>query len=528
MTTGYISQELQIQLKLMADKAKLDTTRIGTLITGFIESTQFTSMYDADRYYIGEHDILDATRNYYIDGIKQEDEISANNTIPHPFLSILIDQKASKVCGKPVSLSISGGTDPNNPDRISQEAKDFEAALTKQLGVTFDDKIYDWIVGASKHSVEWMHFYINPRGELRYLVCPSTQIIPVYDTQYDNELIYVIRFYQYDLIDEKGSALKRFKVEWWTKDQVEYWVQTADGTFILDPFFSNNPSPHWMMQFTTGDENIIEPHSWGRVPFVELQNNARGRTDLADIKPLIDAYDKVVSGWCNDIEDFQEQILVVKNLSIRDRELSAGMSELAVFTKNLKEHRLITIEGEGDVKNLKADIPVEAKERFLALTRKAIFYFGRGVDSSPDVIGQSPSGVALQHLYSLLDMKCNDIIVKLKVALKDFFWFVTTYINNTTGKNYDPERIVTTFNTSQMFNKKEIIDGIKERVGFLSKQTLLGLDPDISDVAEEMERIASEEEAEKKEEAEEFNRKKELLSLNNKGNGNAVPQDQEG
>jgi SPP1 family phage portal protein len=489
MLTGYISPDLLLQLKLMSDKAQLDTVQISDIINGFLSSPQFKSMYDADRYYIGQHDILSARRTYYVDGVEQVDRVSANNKIPHPFLSILIDQKASKVCGKPISLSVA---DKSGGDQISPEAREFEARLTEQLGVKFDDKIYDWIVGASKHSVEWMHFYINTRGELKYLVCPSTEIIPIYDTQYEDELIYAIRFYQFDLVGPKGDHLTRFKVEWWTRTDVSYWTQDETQRWFMDPNYEVNPSPHWMLESGPEGENTLEPHSWGRVPFVELQNNARSRTDLADIKPLIDAYDKVVSGWCNDIDDFQEQILVVKNLKILDREINAGISELSVFMKNLKEHHVITIEGDGDVKNLKADIPVEAKQKLIDLLRKSIYYFGRGVDSSPDVIGQSPSGVALQHLYSLLDMKCNDIIVKLKVSLGNFFWFVTTYINNRTGKAYDPNTVIATFNTSQMFNKKELIDGIKERVGFLSTQTLLGLDPDVNDVAEEMDRLAKE------------------------------------
>jgi SPP1 family phage portal protein len=523
MVTGYISPELQIQLKLMADKAEIDTKRIGDIINGFLSSPQFKTMYEADKYYVGRHDILDATRSYYVDGAKQTDRVSANNKIPHPYLSILIDQKASKVCAEPIALSIAGGTDETNPAEISPEAREFESKLTEQLGVTFDDKMYDWIVGASKHSVEWMHFYVNTRGELKYLVCPSTEIIPVYDTQYENELIYVIRFYQYALIDAQGQSVKRFKVEWWTKTDVSYWAQDVKGTFFLDPFYLTNPAPHWMLEFGTTGNKTIESHAWGRVPFVVLQNNARGRTDLADIKPLIDAYDKVVSGWANDIDDFQEQILVVKKMQILDREINAGISELALFVKNLKELRVVPIEGDGDVKSLKADIPVEAKEKFLSLTRKAIFYFGRGVDSSPEVIGQAPSGSALWHLYSLLEMKCKDIIVKLKVSLKDFFWFVTTYINNKTGKAYDSNTIIVTFNTSQLFNKKEIIDGLLARKGFLSDQTLLGLDPDVNDVAEEMDRIAKQNAAQKLEDEARQARAIELATAQNKQK-ETVPQ----
>jgi SPP1 family phage portal protein len=290
-------------------------------------------------------------------------------------------------------------------------------------------------------------------------------------------------------VNDKGEVKKLYKVEQWTDKEITYWTQTEDDSFILDFSYAMNPSPHWI----TENEALKtkEAHSWGRVPFVPLMNNSKGQNDLDEIKALIDVYDRVYNGWADDIEDFAEQILVVKNLAIKDREFHKGMKELNLFMRNLKESRVVTVDGDGDVKSIKTEIPVEAKEKFLKLTREAIFYFGQGVDVSSERFGNSPSGVALQHLYALLDMKCNRTALKLQKALAEFFWFVTAYINTANNKSYDPYDITVTLNQSMIFNKKETIDGIMAR-DYISTKTKLSLDPDVEDVQEEMERLEAE------------------------------------
>lgn len=486
MQTGYLPQDIITKLSLFAQKASIDSKQISDLIYSYFRSSLVANMNSADRYYLSQHDIVNKQRTYYVDRQKEVDIVSANNRASNPFFEILVDQKVSKIAGKPVSVTVSGAGNRKEPDK---EADKFQELLLKQLGVNFDDKVEDWLVGASKHSVDWMHFYIDPKGDLRYIVCPAQQIIPVYDMEYEDTLLQVIRYYQFDYINERGDLKKLYKVEIWSDKDVTYWTQLEDETFVLDFSYGLNPMPHWI----TENESLStkEAHGWGKVPFVPLHNNSKGTNDLDSIKALIDVYDRVYNGWADDVEDFSEQILVVKNLAIKDREFYKGMTELNLFMKNLKESRLITIDGEGDVKNIRSEIPVEAKDMLLKITREAIFYFGQGVDVSSEKFGSSPSGVALQHLYALLDMKCNRTALKLQKALQGFFWFVTEYINNVNGTKFDPHNIVVTLNQSMIFNKAEIIDSIINRP-YLSVKTKLSLDPDVEDVEEELERIEAE------------------------------------
>lgn len=131
------------------------------------------------------------------------------------------------------------------------------------------------------------------------------------------------------------------------------------------------------------------------MPFIPFYNNADRRGDLPLYRDLIDAYDKVVSGFANDMEDVQEVIFVIKNY---------GGTDKTEFMSDLKKSKLIKVEGDGGVDTIRAEIPFEARNAFLERTRRQIFVSGMGVDPNPENFGNS-SGVALKYLYSLLELK---------------------------------------------------------------------------------------------------------------------------
>ena len=64
------------------------------------------------------------------------------------------------------------------------------------------------------------------------------------------------------------------------------------------------------------------------------------------------------------------------------------------------------------------DIPVEAREKMLQMTRKSIFEQGKGIDPDPQNFGNS-SGTALKYLYSLLELKAGMAEMEFRVGLKN-------------------------------------------------------------------------------------------------------------
>ena len=115
------------------------------------------------------------------------------------------------------------------------------------------------------------------------------------------------------------------------------------------------------------------PNEFGEIPFIEFANNERKASDLLKYKGLVDAYDKVVSGFINDLDDIQEIVLVLKDLTgesedslwvpVRDAEgnekLDADGDPLLEEVKKpvnllqqIKAQKYLTVDGTGGVDKL--------------------------------------------------------------------------------------------------------------------------------------------------------------------------------
>ena len=87
---------------------------------------------------------------------------------------------------------------------------------------------------------------------------------------------------------------------------------------------------HWYREiYDNALNNLkrIERHSWGKVPFIEIENNEEKMTDLEPIKPLIDAYDLINSNYVNTVEDLKEIIWLINGY---------GAEDLLALIENLK------------------------------------------------------------------------------------------------------------------------------------------------------------------------------------------------
>ena len=106
------------------------------------------------------------------------------------------------------------------------------------------------------------------------------EIIPIYDSAFQQELVELIRYYTMTVI-KRGEKYLRRRVEWWTKDKVSYYIEKEKDVFIPDPDVPVNPAPHfWDVSFLNGAEKSRIANSWGRIPFIILENNSLGTTDL--------------------------------------------------------------------------------------------------------------------------------------------------------------------------------------------------------------------------------------------------------
>ncbi|MGN6710710.1 phage portal protein [Anaerocolumna jejuensis] len=417
----------------------------------------------AERYYRNKNDIL-------LNKPKAQEEDTENplrnadNRIPRNFHGLLVNQKAAYMFTAPPLFDI-GSQDANK--RITEVLGDRYAKATKDL-----------CINASNCSVAWLHYWKNSEGAFEYGVVDSKQIIPVWTSDLNKKLSGILRVY--DELDDTDGELYTIYQYWNDKQCQAFRKKTSD---TLDEGLQ---SYAMFSTFVDNEASLQDTytHDYDRVPFIPFFNNNITTSDLDNIKKLIDTYDKVYSGFVNDLEDIQEIIFILTGY---------GGTDLAPFLQDLKKYKTVKLDDDGDnihsgIQTLTIDIPVEAREKLLDITRKAIFEQGQGVDPQPEAYGNA-SGVALKYLYSLLELKAGLMETEFKLAFGEFIRAISKYLN------VDCKSIIQTWTRTAITNDTELAAIATSSKGTISDKTILKNHPWVEDADQEEKQIKKEQQA---------------------------------
>jgi len=439
----------------------------GEIAKELITEHDTTMMDNGVQYYKNKNDIRDREITYYKKGNEVRDPTATNNKLSHNWHKLLVKQKMGYMVGKPVTFA--------SAHEDAEEEEEFVEKVNEVLGEEFDDKMNELVKGFSNKGVEWLHVYIGREGGFRYTIIDAREIIPIWETRKQEELDGVIRYYTMQVNGED-----RIRAEYWTKDEVRYFMEDTSGHLLPDDSVEENPQSHFYKVRQVGNEQVRNGDSWGKVPFIPFKNNKEMLSDLNDYKELIDAYDKSRSDLDNNLEDIQDLIYVLKNY---------GGESLSDFLHNLKYYRSIKVDGDGGVDTIQAEIPVEAKKEHIETLAEDIFMFGQGVNIKTDRFGNSPSGVALQFLYAQLDLKCDTAERKAKRAIRTLLWFLAKYYEVTERKEYEPDSVVVRFNKSMITNEAEKIESAQASQSMLDPLTILQNHPWVDDPQQVKQRL---------------------------------------
>lgn len=417
----------------------------------------------ADRYYNNLNDILftPSRQEKEAKGDIENPMRTADNRIPMSFYSLLVDQKVSYLFTAPPVF------DAHNDDA--------NKTIIDTLGGSYASRIQELATNASNAGIGWLHYWIDENGQFQYAVVPSEEIIPIWSPKLSHDLLAVLRVYRE--YDDNGDAYKVY--EYWNDRECEaYRIPESDET--MDRLFPYGCfADFYNAGLSEADNQFI--HNFGRVPFIPFRNNQRATSDLDKIKKLIDAYDKTLSGFMNDLEDIQEVIFILTNY---------GGEDLNEFLKNLKYYKTISVEsaGTGDssgVSTLNIDIPVEARDKMLEITRKAIFTMGQGVDPEQQGLDKT-SGEAMKFVYSLLELKAGQMEVQFRMGFDELLHAILQHYHK------DTAGIVQTWTRTSIKNDSDLVTMCSNSVGIVSNKTILAHHPFVDDPEAEAKQIEQE------------------------------------
>lgn len=407
----------------------------------------------AKNYYRNETDIQltgVVPKNY--DSDESDPLRSADNRISHNFHQILVDEKVSYMFTYPVMIDIDDDTEINKK-------------VKGALGYEFERKIKNIAIEASNCGIAWVHYWIDKDNNFKYEKVNTEEIIPVYSNGLERELIEVIRVYR-------------------CMEEVE--GQTDEELFTYLEYWTNSTMDRYKFKggsCTCGiiDEEHIQ-HTFGDIPFIEFDNNSIKQSDLSKYKNQIDLYDKVKSGYANDLEDIQQIIYILENY---------GGEDLSEFKQELKRYKTIKTEsdgsgGGGGVKTLQIEIPVEARKVILEILKKEIYEFGQGLQQDVESVGNA-SGVALKFFYRKLELKSGLLETEFRTSINNLVKVILNYLNIE-----DYTNINQTYTRNMINNDLENAQIAQMSVGMISNKTIVKNHPWVEDLEQEMELIEEE------------------------------------
>lgn len=450
------------------DKAIEEGNEGQCIASAIQEHQEFVKLIEqANRYYIGFNDILckEKTKDR-VDRVYEQQITNplrtANNQEPHSFYSIIVDQK--------ISYGFS--------DRILLDSKNkkYNEELTKLANLLYG-RIDYLALYSSNAGFSWLYYYINKNVEFRLQEYEASEIIPFYDYSEEKTLKYILRYFENVAILYKIEGYVKYSLD---KQGIYQKEKTILGREKLNPYMTRKN--------IFGQQRKVA-ENWGRLPFIRFNNNITNTPDLLKLKPFIDAYDMIVSNYVNDVEDLQQLIFVLINY---------GGQNLEEFLQDLKKYKAIKIKRngsghDGGVETLKVDIPVEARIKLLEVIEQNIWNIGQAVNPKDLREAGKLSGVAIQQLYGLLELKTGLMIKQYYNSIEELIEAHKLYLKKAKKLDYTEENVEQIYTRTMIKNDAETIENCKNSVGIVSNKTILKNHPWVSDVEAEEKQIKKEE-----------------------------------
>ncbi|MGU8470234.1 phage portal protein [Clostridium perfringens] len=422
----------------------MELNQIQKIINNDIDRRE--NILKAKKYYDNENDIKES-------GVVPNDTDplrNADNRISHNFHQILVNEKAAYMFTYPVLFNLD-----NN--------KELNKKITEILGDDFESISQELCIEASNTGLGWIHYWVNDdKKTFNYYIVPTEQIIPIYSKNLKKDLKEVYRYYQDK--DENNKEILIF----------EHWNDVELNKYTLE---GNVNTVSKII------EEVKIKHKLKHVPFIQFLNNKNRKSDLSKYKDLIDLYDRVMSGFANDLEDIQQVIYILENY---------GGTDLKEFLGDLKRYKTVKTESDGvsssgGVKTLQIEIPVEARKIILEILKKQIYESGQGLQQDTESFGNA-SGVALKFFYRKLELKSGFTETEFKKGFGSLIRAILRFLNKD-----DSVKITQTYTRNMISNDLENAEIARNSVGVIPEELIIRNHPWVEDPEEALELLRKEE-----------------------------------
>lgn len=406
-------------------------------------------MIDGERYFRGDHDILQAKRMAIgKDGQLKKVENLPNNTIVDNQYQRLVNQKVNYLLGREVMLD--GGNE------------EYVKLLNKALGRGWSRMLKCLLRDAVNMGIAWLYVYVDEMGAIKFKRIPAYEMIAYWKDDEHTVLDKAVRVYDVELYEGREACVREM-VEVYCEDKVEVY-ECRDG--IL---------------------NKVGEHLYFKecgIPLVAFKYNEKEIPLIARVKSLQDTLNQTLSDFENNMqEDARNTIIVLQNYDGTD---------LGEFRQNLATYGAVkvkTVDGApGDIKTLNTDFKAENYQVIINLIKNSLIENAMGYDAKGDKLGNNPNQLVMKSMFLDIDLDISEAEVEFKYAFENLRELIDEYFELYGYGYFEEERVEIVFNRDCLINESEAIDNCIKSREILSEQTVMLQHPWVKNVDEELKR----------------------------------------
>ena len=383
-------------------------------------------------YYKGRHKIMQ--RAY-------EDPSKPNNKVVNPYANYITTLMTGYFIGEPVQYT--------SPDEAALEQYKEIMAFNDEPSVNKEIAKWQSVCGEGYEII-----YIDKDGNTRFKALPALGMIPIYNDDLEQTLIYVIRYWQsYDI--ETNQMIDYVEL-YSAVDITKYRIEIGGAMHIIDQHY----------------------HVFGQVPVTPYYNNAEGQGDFELVISEIDAYDSFESDSVNEADYFADSYLVLSGMEGTTSEDISGM----------KENRVLVFPEGGEGQWLTKTVNDSWIENEKKRLDQDIHKFSFCPPMTDENFASNASGVAMKYKLMGLENKVGVKENEFEKGLRRRIELIYGVMRKVSGEMaYLDINIVFTRNLPQDLSAS--VDTVVKLDGVISDETRLALLPLDIDAKEELEKV---------------------------------------
>ncbi|RAT99443.1 phage portal protein, partial [Brevibacillus sp. Leaf182] len=401
----------------------------------------------------------------------------------------------------------------SNPIRYSanEEGTDVEKYVKKLQAVLMandeESLSYDIIEDGSIDGEVFEYYYFDEDGQICIAEFKADECIAVYDTTVKAKLIAVIRYYT---LTDATKNTKTMLVEVYDEQKITYLRQEGSA-LVLDTGREENPALHNItVQIKDQDGKVQQKPV---VPWTHYVNRRRkhqqnrddgmveGMGDLSDLKHLMDAINKAVTGKVDVQEYFKNPKVLFEDLDLDDLILYDSEGNLITDVEKKKQYlakmwSTSQILVGGKAVPITWDLQDQHEENTINRLIESLLDQTGTPHLRPDQVGTAPSGIALKIIFYHADIKAGMKMRHYGKGFRNRIRIITGMLNRKYKKQWDYQAVDVKFSKNMPVNLVEMVEIVTKLVGQLSHEERLALLPFVDDPRASREKLLEEQDEE--------------------------------